>query len=133
MFWNIWVLILIPVAWFLQNCIHEGSHILFGWLDEGIKPLGFYPYPHIHDGQFYFARYTYIAFPIPDEPHLIRHIAPIITNVGMLLFGAFTLFLTKSIWILPFMVCALMDALWWIYGYIWGSEKKDGKRWRNGG
>jgi hypothetical protein len=132
--WNWWALAAVPVAWFLQNCLHELSHLLVGWVWNGRKPLGFYPYPHKHEGQFYFARCTWGATTKPERSPRPALIAPFFAGVfwaslaaGILLFVASP---SWRIFVLPFGVTGLVDAAWWWRGYFWGGPYCDGKRWR---
>jgi hypothetical protein len=137
--WTWWCLTLLPLAWFLQLTIHELSHLVVGKLDEGLKPTGFHPYPHMHNGKLYFARWS---FKIPSgveyeygRKHKPRHIAPFFGGllvVGLALLAFLFLSPAGRPWTLPFMVCGLGDALWFWRGYFWGSSKCDGKRWRHG-
>lgn len=135
--WTWWVLLAIPVAWFLQLVVHEASHLLVGWVDERLKPVGFYPYPHVHEGKFYFARYT--AVPTTDydsgRTGKPRHIAPFYAGLVVLLISVVLfLFLNPQarLWAMPTAMCGLGDAIWFWRGYLWGSPRCDGKRWRQG-
>lgn len=142
MTWSWWVLLCVPVAWLVQNCLHELSHLLVG-LFQGLKPSGYYPYPHKHEGRFYFSRYSFDYSSLKPyqldgfiRPHNPRHIAPFFA--GMLWSGVFVglMFLvpvTYRIFLLPFAVFGLIDALWFWRGFFWGGEFCDGKRWRYGG
>lgn len=143
MTWNWWVLAVVPVAWFVQNCVHELSHLIVG-LFQGLKPTGFYPYPHKHNGKWFFARYT---FEYPDNLtpiqinkltriHNPRYISPF--YAGLIWCGLFVgiILLVPSSWrifFVPFVACGLVDALWFWRGYFWGREGNDGQRWRYGG
>lgn len=123
-----------PVAWFFQLVVHEASHLVVGWWDEGRRPTGFWPYPHRHDGRWFFARCSMgPAVPGRWDPtwrHLSRHIAPMYWGLVLAaLAGAVTL---TTWWALPWVVCGLGDVVWWWRGYFWGSPRSDGKRWRYG-
>jgi hypothetical protein len=135
MTWTWWVLALVPVAWLVQNMLHEGSHLLWGWV-QGLKPLGFWPYPHKHNGKFYFARCRMEPDP---EPHLKanpRHIAPFLTGASLVVILAILLFVVPRgarIWMLPFIATNLVDAFWFWRGYLWSKNPwNDGQRWKNG-
>jgi hypothetical protein len=137
--WNWWVLAAVLPAWFLQLCIHELSHLLVGWFHEGKKPEGFYPYPHKHEGRFYFARYAAGPSKFPDSfyvmNHLPRHIAPFVAGVLVLAISLVVFFLLSPawrVWVLPTAAMGLGDALWFWRGYFWGSKRTDGMRWRYG-
>jgi len=139
MTWNWWVLVVVPVAWFLQNCLHELSHLVVGWLSEGRKPLGFWPYPHKHEGRFYFARFS--SGPPSDlnfdwrKKHRLVFIAPFLVG-AVWVASSLVAFLMLSphhrVFALPTAATGLVDALWFWRGYFWGSDRCDGKRWRNG-
>lgn len=126
----LWLLLIIPIAWFVQNCIHEGSHLLFGWLEEGRKPLEFKPWPHRFEGRFYFARY---AMGEATKDGLtcicIRHAAPVLVNsIYITLMSVLTvLHMVFAI----FVLCTLVDLAFWVYGFYWGSELSDGQRFRD--
>ncbi len=133
MIWNNWVLAFIPVAWFVQNCIHESSHLLMGWWVEGRKPLGFWPYPHRYKGRWYFARYQ------SGKPKYVdifighRHIAPFFYAWIWMLIGILVMNFMPGelkIFCLPFIIAGLGDALFFWYTYFWGSVPSDGKRYR---
>lgn len=137
--WNWWVLAGVPVAYFLQLCFHELSHLLVGLAHEGRKPTGFYPYPHKHNGKFYFARYTsgpgHFQQVYYRRPHIPRHIAPFWAGLLVVAISALVFFLVSPAWrvfALPTAVAGLVDMLWFWRGYFWGSDGCDGKRWRNG-
>ncbi len=124
-----WFLATIPVFWFLQNVYHEGSHAIFGFLVEGRELLGFYPYPHKHDGRFYFARYHY-GPATKDGSASPRYLAPVWAGLWVcLVMLAFFLFTKIGIYLIPATI-GFVDFLWFWRGYFWGSKRCDGKRWR---
>lgn len=123
----LWLLLVVPVAWFIQNCIHEGSHLFFGWLIEGRKPLEFKPWPHMYERRFYFARCTGGPATKDGFPH-IRHAGPILVNGPYMMLTSGLMILHIAFGILT--LCALVDTLFWLYGFFWGSEFSDGKRFR---
>jgi hypothetical protein len=128
-----WWLMFIP-AWLFQNVVHEGSHLLAAWF-SGRKPLGLYPYPHFHQGRFYFARCTW-KHGIPLEPRNAVMVAPLYGFMAVELVVAALLLLVPAdacLWLLPFSICALVDALWWVRGLLWGSPHSDAQRWLHGG
>jgi len=120
----------------MQLVMHEGAHLLAAWLDQGLKPIGFYPYPHWYKGKFYFARYK-VEDPVePEEKYNTRHLAPVplaiihsVILAGLL--GTFWCWWGATI-IVPFLIMAQGDIAWWIRGYFWGTPTCDGKRWRYG-
>ncbi len=144
MIWTWYVLCVLPVAWFLQLCVHEASHLFAGWYFEGLTPTGFYPYPHKHEGRWYFARYTMgpprvpgwdveawgeYQSPFPN----VRHIAPVWGASIVLLGSVLAVLLVepdRSVWCLPTLVCSIVDIFFFWYSYFFGSEQSDGKRWR---
>ena len=123
----LWLALALPVAWFVQNCVHESSHLLFGWLEEGRKPLEFKPWPHMYEGRFHFAR-CLMGEATKEGGSCMRHAAPILVNIPYtLLMLALTLL---HFVFAVFVLCAWVDSLFWVYGYFWGSEFSDGKRFR---
>lgn len=138
--WQI-VLSLILPAWFLQNCIHEGSHILIAHL-LGWKILEFKPYPHKHRGRFYFARYSADSSTGWKPKYIPRfhalYGAPFSAAVYWILLlvgvkyvlGIFDI--NVSVYFAPFILVALVDMIWWIRGLLFGSEVSDGQRWKKG-
>ena len=133
-----WLIVagLFLVAWFWQNVSHELSHLYNGWLWEGIKPLKLIPWPHKHEGRFYFARYEGgIATRSGSEEH--RHIAPlwwaINQQVLFLAVIAVDVFLNSAehwIYFFPFFVCPSVDSLVWIWGALLMRPGTDGMRYR---
>ena len=127
-----WILALVPVAWLVQNCLHELSHLVTAWVVYGRKPLGFFPYPHKHNGKFYFARCRYEQGPETLAPQCEIHIAPLTWGAAWFAVNL-ALVLMGLLWALPFAVCGLVDALWFVRGYFWSKNPwNDGQRWRYG-
>jgi len=132
--WSWWVLLAIPAAWFIQNCVHETSHLIVGYIHEGRKPLGMYPYPHKHNNKWYFARCRMGPATIKRSgPYLPRYIAPfyaglIVSSISFLIMS----FLPQlhKIFALPSAICGLVDAFWFWRGYIWGPDRTDGRKWK---
>ncbi len=134
MIWSWWALLALPVAWFIQNCLHELSHFVFAWRVEGLKPLGFWPYPHFYDDRFWFARYKVDGGGEKRE-HRWRNITPFWSGFFYTVSFSIMLVLAKEenrIFILPFIIANVVDALFFWWGYIWGSELSDGKRFKRG-
>lgn len=134
--WNWWVLAAVIPAWLIQNILHESSHLLVGWVHQGLKPLGMWPYPHVHNGRFYFARYRCEPPSAPDPPRTPRHAAPMFAGaltaaccVVALVFAP----VSARIWLVLPAVTGLVDFLWFWRGFFWGTRRCDGKRWRYGG
>jgi hypothetical protein len=132
--WNWWAFAVVPVAWFLQNCVHELSHLLVGWIWEGRKPLGFWPYPHKHNRKWYFARCLSGAPTKTGRSPKPRYIAPFYAGLLWSAFWTFILLLVASpnwrIFLVPAVATGLVDAGWWWRGFFWGKPYCDGKRWR---
>lgn len=130
--WNNWVLVFIPVAWFVQNCIHEFSHLLVSRISEGREMLGFWPYPHYYEGRFYFARCN-SGEPICRDFYGSRYIAPFYFGLLWATIGIITMtFIAEDlkIFCLPFILAGLIDALFFWYTYFFGSGISDGKLYR---
>lgn len=126
-------LIYFIIAWILQNCIHELSHLYFAWKVHNRKPLGFYPYPHFYMSKFYFARCSFVG-PLETKPKDLIWISPVIWS-SFLLFSYCIIAVIlheMSIFITCLMFCSVCDILWWFRGLLWGSDQTDGKRWLNG-
>lgn len=129
------LLLLIPtiiLSWFIQNCIHELSHLAAAWLIDERLPYGFYPYPHKYKEKFYFARYR--VWPGPTKLSKWVHIAPCIaagveTFIILILLGLLS-FPWWSIFLFPLLIAAQVDAIWFWRGYFWGSKNCDGKQWK---
>jgi hypothetical protein len=134
MVWNWWVLTLVPVAWLLQNCLHEFSHLVIGWIDQGLKPIGFYPWPHYYEGNFYFARCVQGEPAQLDKPHKLRWLAPFIFCIiqMILLVVLYLCIPVLRLWLIPFLVCSIVDCVWWWRGFFFGKNTCDAKRWRYG-
>lgn len=132
--WLLFILICIA-AYFVQNCIHELSH-LFAWnMLEGRKPVKFVPYPHKYRGRWMFARCQ--AGPkqyFTDIPWFV-YIVPFWSAIiwffiwGLCFFQMLGYY--EHVWyFIPFMVCGLLDALFFWYTYLFGSDRSDGKRYK---
>jgi hypothetical protein len=124
------MLILIIPAWFLQNCVHEGSHLFIAWIKYGLKPLAFKPYPHKEDGRFVFAscRFTPITKKVP-----YLWISPLIFNIFYLLLLLILIHILKYfsvnyLILSPFLLAIIVDTSVWFKGYFSGSAYTDGQR-----
>jgi hypothetical protein len=126
--WIIFVL-MIPVLWFLQNFIHEGSHLLAGWIVEGRKPLKLIPWPHKFAYRFYFARYE-CGFATKDGPVLYRHAAPYIVGSTILTMFSCIAIWTNSLYVLAFGIFPFIDCIVWLYGYVFNRPGTDGFRFK---
>ena len=125
-----WILTLMfLLAWLMQNCIHELSHLVVGWRVCGDKPTGFYPYPHFYEGKFYFARYE--AW-LGEKDHYLKHIAPFYAAVIWVWFVGinYLIFNHVGLYVLPFAVCGSVDAVWWVLGALSKNPENDYNRWK---
>jgi hypothetical protein len=137
--WNWWVLLVALIAWFVQNCIHEGAHVLAGGVIYGATKPRIYPWPHKFNGRWYYARYSFKlskwAQAFSNEPDLRSsiHFAPVgAAVIPIVLSIVVFLFLPDaySILALPFMIAPVIDVAVWEWGYHYGSEGCDGKRYK---
>jgi hypothetical protein len=116
-YWH-WILSF-AVAGYVSLFTHELSHALVAWVHPRGTVVAFRPFPHFHNGRFYFGRCT-TAW-TDTIPPLLR-IAPLYKD------GAFLLpcVVTGVLWWQPMLclaVWSVIDALWWVAG-IWreGSD-----------
>lgn len=124
---------MLPVAWVVQNVIHEGSHLFIAAVRYGLKPKALVPVPHKHAGRWYFARCEFepTAEPIPGV-----WVAPVqfalVWIVVLSVLSVVLVFTGNSaiIWIIPFALAAYIDIIFWLRGKRWGSKLCDGKRWK---
>jgi hypothetical protein len=133
--WNWWALAVIPVAWFLQNIIHEGGHLFVAW-ENGWKVKGFWPYPHKWNGRWYFARCQWSRMgPSSGWNAVLKKvcISPFFTGLMWAVLCSLAIVLVPS-WLrifgIPFVIAGLFDAGFFWWGYFWGSEMSDGRRYR---
>jgi hypothetical protein len=126
----IFVALLFPVAWFLQNCIHEGSHLLVGWLVEGRVPAKFIPWPTKRHGKLYFAYYEN-GHATKDGSPKYRFAAPLAAAWLVMSISISFLALTSNPLFMPFFVCASIDYCVWCYGYLLNRPGTDGKAFLN--
>lgn len=133
--WSWYILLLIPIAWLVQNVLHELSHLIAAYISFNASPKIFKPYPHMYNGRFYFARtefkYDYKDFRDAIIDPSTVDIAPFIS--GIFWAGLLTLLSLgfNTLCLLSFIACNIIDSLFFWYTYIWGSFKSDGKKWRN--
>ena len=130
----IWALILLPVAWLLQNTIHEASHLFSAWFFFDRKGEGLWPYPHKYNGRFYFARCAWGGGPFAAMPGNVVWAAPLWGSSMVLIVAVSLLWAVPGgRWVfVPFIACSLFDIGFWVRGYFWGSRQCDGKRWKLG-
>lgn len=132
--WPHWsIYIILPVAWLWQNFIHELSHGIALYHYHKKRVLGLHPYPHKHEGIFYFARVCVEPYILPGHPMV--HAAPLwgalVQVIGVLLIGAPLLILFEHYWHLVLLFAIpCVDVLWWVRSCRWGRPESDGKRYR---
>jgi hypothetical protein len=119
------LVIITLVVWFLQNLIHEGSHLIVGKIVEGRKPLKLIPFPHIYNGRLYFARYEN-GPPTKAGSPIYRHAAPLIAGLYMIFVGVCLTVFFWEIYFVPLVVCPAVDCFVWLWGYIRNSKGTDG-------
>ena len=126
------LILYIVFFWFLCNIIHEGSHALVGRYQYGLELIGFYPYPHMHGGRLYFARYT--AFGNwPTGKYAWIHAAPIYADFVVIIpITIIALLIPLPLPLQVMMVCHTINTLVWVYGYHWGGSHTDGHKFRYG-
>jgi hypothetical protein len=117
------------VAWFMQNVLHEVSHLMLGWIVEGRKPTKMIPWPHKFGGKFYFSHYECgPATKLLGSPAW-RHAAPLLMVCSEM---TACLVLAKAteqhIWFLPWAVAAIVDALVWSWGFVMQRPGTDGQQ-----
>lgn len=139
-----WFILIIPLAWFLQNCIHEASHFFAAKIYLKAKLVKFILWPCKYKGRFHFARveYSYLKNKeIPNFEYYYRlsriDIAPacidsfLIGLVGTFILINITIFNNLLVlYLLPFLVCHIIDELFFWYTYFWGSINSDGQSYK---
>jgi len=68
-----------PTAYWHQVVIHEGMHALAA-AAMGRDVRGFYPYPHMHDSEFYFGRVSVDKEGLSDGQRILFSLAPAISD-----------------------------------------------------
>jgi hypothetical protein len=116
------------LAWICQNIIHEGSHLLVGWVVEGRKPTKLIPWPTKRNGRWYFAYYENGPATKNGSPKP-RHIAPLITDWFLVSIWLIVLGPMGNLFAIPFIICPMVDAIVWILGAIRKSPNTDGHSW----
>lgn len=122
--------VVILFAWFLQNMTHELSHLLVGKIVEGRKIIKIVPWPHKHNGSFYFARCEYGPATKKGSPKF-RHAAPLMGCAVIFLIGVILSISTWKLFMLAFVICPIVDCCVWVYGYIFNRPLTDGFRFKN--
>jgi hypothetical protein len=117
------------VAWFMQNVLHELSHLVIGWVVEGRKPKKLIPWPHKFEGKFYFARYECGPATKLLGEATWRHAAPLLMACFEM---AMCLILsqvgTPQVWFIPVSAVAVIDSLVWSWGFITQRPGTDGQQ-----
>lgn len=135
-------LAVLPLAWLVQNLVHEGAHLVVGWVVEGRRPTVLIPWPHRYDGRFYFARCDSGPATKPGSPKA-RFLAPLkaakilavvaLVATGISLEAAWTVpAWGVHVWalIVPFFLCPFVDLHWWMRGFLLQRPGTDGDRYR---
>ena len=129
----IWFIVFAVIGAALTDLTHEGSHaVVMKWTGGTIT--SFKPYPHMHKKRFYLG-YVKAEYPrdesgkmiIPEDYHY-SHVAPYIKAA---LLGP--MWAALGLLYLPLLMLAvweLIDGLWWLYGYSFGSKYTDAQKWR---
>lgn len=86
--------------------LHEFAHALAGkWL-LGAKSI-IYPFPHMHNGKFYFGRTEWLSFtktPTREKMIKISYAPRFVDFIGMVLLLTFFTFVPHIIWTFPIFV-----------------------------
>lgn len=123
------IIIFVIGFYFVQNIIHEASHLLAAKIICGYKPVDLIPWPHKKENKFYFSRCEYVpTFPRHNKEYSI-HGSPVIA--GMLFFIIYAFLSIFSLLFLIPMMYSLIDVLFWGCGYLFGSKYSDGKKYKN--
>lgn len=126
---------LFPVFWFIQNVIHEYSHLSTAKL-FGAKMIKFIPWPTKQLYKWYFAYSEWKATKYITKENRIRiYKAPLIANKLQFLLYFFlaaisfkTPYGEEYWWVFLYLsIFPLVDFLTWTYGYYYGSETSDGQ------
>jgi hypothetical protein len=128
-----WIAILIVPIGFLELVLHETSHAIVMKLTGGTLQ-SFKPYPHREieaDGsKRWWIGYVSCTFPgPPPEAYNWSHIAPLIMSGALACVGALLAWLVWA----PLIVISLgslIDAAWWMKGYLLETTGLDGAKWR---
>ena len=148
---------LVPVAWIMQNAVHECSHLLtakitirakliYMWLlprwmntetgeNKRWWPWSFWKKPWLNKTRFIFARVSWESEKDPPHPKMI-HFAPNFGSAIIFLLSLLIFLLLPTpyrVFTLPWVVCPLVDLGNGWRGYFWGNKYSDGQRWRNDG
>lgn len=111
----------------LTLSLHELSHVLAVKLTGG-RITSYTPWPHVHEGKFYFGRVGVAYLDAVPLSHRWSHLAPLLKSGAL---GASWAFLAQyhyaPLWVLA--GWEFVDTLWWQVGYYF-RPSSDGGRWR---
>jgi hypothetical protein len=130
--WHWWWLVFIPLAWIWQNGVHELSHLWMAWYKKGRKPIGWYPYPHIHNGKFFFARSASGPATKPGSTRMV-YIAPFLFGIVLTwIYAAVMVLAWPNLWFLFGLMSlfAFIDSMFFWWTFFLGSPMSDGKMFR---
>jgi len=123
-------------AWFWQNMVHELSHLWSGWVWEGRKPVKLVPWMHRYKGRWYWARYECGPATENGSPSW-RYSSPIrlaAVQVFIVLGLSWLMFVfckdCSVLYMVPFVVCPVVDAGVWLWGLVFKRQGTDGDLWR---
>ena len=122
-----WAIIVtfVLLGWVLSLLTHEVSHVVANKL-VGRTITAFKPWPHLHNGKFYFGRASSIG---PSAGLMWVHASPLIK--GALLCP---IWVALGLWVYTpfflFMATDLIDMLWWFKGFVFGPLRTDGSKFR---
>ena len=121
----------IIVSWIYVTVMHEVSHAFVAHKDGATKAR-IYPWPHMHEGWLYFARYSYEGKTYTGSKNFIDK-APLVMDF-VTMFLAVTISLFPGF--IPFSNClvvaAFIDQLVWYWGFFFGGPHTDGHKYRYG-
>lgn len=99
----LWLLLFVP-GFFLQTLVHEGAHAAMVLLSGG-EVVAFKPWPHRHNGRFYFGRVSWRALSV--EGRTAIYFAPSVA--GALIVGVFGSLGHPAAYVLT--TCAAVDVV----------------------
>jgi hypothetical protein len=134
------MVIVLVIAWFVQNCLHEASHLIMAWKVERRHPISFKPYPHyekrIRKWVFSFCEYGSPLFNSKEEYEIYS--APLWMNtwstdvcfLAIIILAIFNVGREWELYVLLFIWCSAIDSLVWLWTFWWGSPTSDGQQYR---
>lgn len=128
---NIFIFVsLFLFGWLIQNVVHELGHLIFAKVFCRYKAIDLIPWPHKYKNSFVFARCEYLPTYPRSEKECMIHVSPILVGIPLAI-----LFLVLGILVSPYFFILfgyqLIDILFWVYGFIFGTDYADGKRFKN--